>query len=585
MSRLNRLLINNVNDCVDEMLEGIVKQNPGQCLLEGHRVIIREDLKSFLASQKVSIICGGGSGHEPFAAGFVGQGMLTAAVAGSVFTSPPVNDILAAIEAVASPAGTLLIVANYTGDRLNFGIALERARSFGINVEMVVVGEDCAVESQDKTAGKRGLVGIMAIMKIAGALSENGNSLDYMVKVTTAAASKMATIGISLTGCSIPGGGSSFTLDPSEMELGLGVHGEAGVKRMKLLPANETVKVMLDHMTTTHKDSQFVLENGKEISLIMNNLGGLAMIEMHIVTRKAIEYLENKGLQVQRVYVGHFMTSLDMSGFNLNVLILDDKLSACLDAETTAPAWPRANKSFETGFQRNSKQIRKITSKMQNVTEPGATTEMRVGHSNSSILSVIKQACNGLIQNEQYLNELDTSAGDGDCGTTLKRGANHILSHLENWHVFSVSDILSKMAVAAETSMGGASGALYSLFFTSCARHANDLSTSSMAACVKAGIDSVSKYGGAEPGDRTMLDALVAVHTSLTNSVNKNHSLVDSIKHAAVSAEKAAIATTSMKAKAGRASYVSAKLLTQPDPGAVAVSIWMKAISSWFNTD
>ena len=580
MSRENKLLINAIDNCVDEMLEGIVLENPGLQLLENHRVILREDLFDYRKSKKVSIICGGGSGHEPFAAGFVGSGMLTAAVAGSVFASPPPNDILAAIRAVSSPAGVLLIVANYTGDRLNFGIALERARVAGHHVEMVVVGEDCALESQDKTAGRRGLVGIVNIMKIAGALAEEGKTLEDILLAVEEASTNMGTIGMSLSGCSIPGSGSSFKLKDNEMELGLGAHGEAGVKRLELLSADDTVNVMFQHITNPKHTTKLDLAPGSSVAVTINNLGGMSILEMHVITRKVILLLESHGVTVDRFYFGHFMTSLDMAGFNLNILKLNDVILKCLDADTTAPGWPRCCPSFITGNKRVTKP--KLRLAEVKLSTNNANEEAHADCVSNVILSIIEKACQALISAEALLNDLDTSAGDGDCGTTLKRGASDVLKSFGNWSNLTASQVFLNLSSCAERSMGGASGGLYSLFFTAASKNITQTTLKALTECLDAGMNAVSRYGGAEPGDRTLLDALFAASNTLKQHGSSNDiSMVASA--VAVETKKAAEATANMKAKAGRASYVASNLVTQPDPGATAVAIIFDTISKCLN--
>lgn len=552
--------------------------NPGSLLLEGHRVVVRNDIQKVRNSGKVTIICGGGSGHEPFAAGFVGEGMLSAAVAGSVFASPPPRAILAALKAVQSPAGTLVIVANYTGDRLNFGIAAERAEALGIKVGMVVVGEDCAVQSVDKTAGRRGLVGIVTAMKVAGALAEQGSSLEEIIKVVKQTTKNMGTIGVSLSGCSVPGTGPSFVLADTDMEVGLGAHGEAGVKRMKLMSADKTVEYMLNLMTDTSRSCHLPLHRGEKVSLVVNNLGGLSELEMHVLGRKVIQWLEDKGVVVSRYYFGHFMTSLDMAGFNLNITKVDDLLISCLEYPTTASGWPSNKSSYKSGEKCSMKLEDSSDSSVKE--KPGAEITRNDDIVYASILQSLRKCCHALISNEAYLNELDSGAGDGDCGSTFKRGATSILSEIDKIMDKSVIGILCLIATCAENSMGGASGGVYSLLFTAVSRHLKDPSSlSSWCSALNAGIKSVSKYGGAEPGDRTMLDALVAIHRSLEDNLAKNSSVKHVLESAAQRAMEAAQATAKMKARAGRASYVAAEHLTKPDAGAMGVSIWMKAIS------
>ena len=577
MSRTNRLFINKVEDCVDEMLESLSLQHPGLRLLRGHRVIVREGF----AQNQVAVISGGGSGHEPFAAGFVGEGMLTAAVAGSVFASPPPHDIIAAIEATKSPAGTLLVVANYTGDRLNFGIALERAKALGHKIKMVVVGEDCALEVSDRTAGRRGLVGIVNVMKVAGALSKQNRSLEEIAEVAQSAADNMGTIGVSLSGCSIPGSGSSFQLDASEMEVGLGAHGEAGVKRLKVQTADDTVSTMLNHMTNTSNASRIVLPVGTKVAVTMNNLGGLSAIEMHVLARKVIKELEERQVFVERFYLGHFMTSLDMCGFNMNITKLTDEIMGCLDYDTTAPGWPRISTALSSKHSRRNEYISEFSSQISQNFTSGLDTDVKV---TAEVLNGIKHACEELVANEALLNHLDTSCGDGDCGSTLKRGALMVLSEMSRWSNLSIAGVLFKLAACAEVSMGGASGGLYSLFFTAASHHASSTSLLAFKQSVDSGMHSVMEYGKAEVGDRTMVDSLHAFSCSLSSSVEDKQQFSVALKTAAKNVKAAAEETALMKARAGRASYVASELLKQPDPGAMAVAVIVQAISDSLNS-
>jgi dihydroxyacetone kinase len=239
---MSKKLINSPERAVDEALAGLVAVYPGLRLMKDHRIIIRADIDDLKAQNKVTLLSGGGSGHEPAHAGYVGRGMLTGAVAGSVFASPPPDSILAALRAISSPAGSLMIVKNYTGDRLNFGIAAERARNEGMKVAMVIVGEDTALPSDNKSAGRRGLCGTIFVHKIAGALAEKGHSLDEVLAAAQEVANDIATMSVSLSPCALPGHKASFSLGEDEMELGLGIHGEAGTQR---------IQVLLDHYTNT----------------------------------------------------------------------------------------------------------------------------------------------------------------------------------------------------------------------------------------------------------------------------------------------------------------------------------------------
>ncbi|XP_061465774.1 triokinase/FMN cyclase isoform X4 [Rhineura floridana] len=527
----SKKLVNTVLGCADDALAGIVACNPHLQLLRGHRVALRADLEN--VQGKVALISGGGSGHEPAHAGYVGKGMLTGVVAGPVFTSPAVGSILAAIRAVkqAGAVGTLLIVKNYTGDRLNFGLALEQARIEGAPVQMVVVGDDCAFTMQKK-AGRRGLCGTVLIHKVAGALSEAGVGLDAIVRRVTAVAEAMGTLGVSLSPCSVPGSRPTFQLAADELELGLGIHGEAGVHRMKMTSAEQIVKIMLDHMTDPSSASRVQLRPGASVVLVVNNLGGLSYLELSVVAGSAVHCLESRGVHIARVFVGSFMTALEMAGVSLTLLLVDDELLALL-----VPASPH----------------------------------MRV---------VLDKVCSTLLSLQEKLNDLDRASGDGDCGSTHARAARAIQEWLNAKPIpVHPSKLLSALAKLLLDKMGGSSGALYGLFLTAAAQHLqinDDIAAWSIA--MDAGIDAMMRYGGAAPGDRTMLDSLCAAAQVLRALKNPKSNPLQVLTKAVQEAEAAAESTRNMEAAAGRASYIGSARLELPDPGAVAAAAILRAV-------
>ncbi|XP_038056743.1 triokinase/FMN cyclase-like [Patiria miniata] len=591
MAGQHKQFLNTVGTCVDEMLEGVVAVNPAVKLLKGHRVVLRADIAEYKTAGKVAVLCGGGSGHEPFASGYVGRGMLTGAVAGSVFTSPPASDILAAIRAVANPAGVLLIVANYTGDRINFGLAAEKAKAQGVKIETVTVAEDSALTSVDKTAGKRGLCGIILVQKIAGAMAEEGHTLTEIVEATTRAAKSMGTIGISLSPCHVPGSGATFQIGDEEMELGLGVHGEPGVKRMKVCPADAITAAMIDHMTNTATSSHIEVKSGDRVLVLLNNLGATSALELFLMARSAIRYIESKGVIVERAMAGHFMTSLDMAGLSLTIMHLDEERKRYIDKETNALGWQRGNVSAD-----GSALSRPRGSSVIEVQEEGLATDKQSREQSSSnagseastgatpeiskrLVSVISAICETLIAAEDRLNDLDRSGGDGDCGTTMKRGAEAILRARARLVAMGAGEMMDALADTVERSMGGSSGGLYSLFLTAAATClGSSPSADQWVIALGAGMDAVCRYGGAEPGDRTMLDPLHAARVLLekaksgTQSLGKTH-----FQQAVEAAEDTAVRTATMEARAGRASYVNKELVREPDPGAQAVAAWLRA--------
>ncbi|XP_029615570.1 triokinase/FMN cyclase [Salmo trutta] len=563
-------LLNSVDCCVDEALEGIVSSSGCLSLLRGHRVVVRADLEALKG--RVALLSGGGSGHEPAHAGYIGSGMLSAAVAGGVFASPPPASVLAAILSLcdAGVSGVLLIVKNYTGDRLNFGLAAEQARNRGVAVEMVIVADDCAFDQPSK-AGRRGLCGTVFVHKLAGALAEEGCPLDEIVSKVTEAVKGIGTLGVSLSPCSVPGCLPSFQLPAGEMELGLGIHGEPGIKRSKVTSADEVVKTMVDHMTNPASQSHLSLKSGDSVVLCVNNLGALSCLEMAVVTRSTIHYLEGRGVRVARVMSGSFMTSLEMAGVSLSMMRADQEILRLFDAKTTAPAWPNLSTVCISG--------------RSCILDPPAKDMQETSHTEGPLSDVMRKAleavCSSLLQRQEELNSLDRASGDGDCGNTHAQAAKAIQEWLQSHIVPGCpGQLLSTLAGLVQERMGGSSGALYSLFLTAAAALLKDGSDpAAWANAMQAGTDAMRWYGGADPGDRTMLDALcpaVEELRRLTTSPPGGHMAI--LQAAVEKAELGAESTRDLTARAGRASYIATVRVTLPDPGAVAIAAILRAV-------
>ena len=328
-------LINRPEDVVREMLEGVVALSPATALLRDENIVIQARLPEDCA-RKVALISGGGSGHEPAHAGYVGPGMLTAAVAGDVFTSPSADAVLAAIRAVGGPAGVLLIVKNYTGDRLNFGLAAEMARAEGIPVEIVVVADDTALRDTVPAERRRGIAGTVLVHKLAGAAAAEGLPLGSVAAIAKAAAERISSMGVSLGSCTLPSvGRPGFTLGDNEIEIGLGIHGEPGVKRMANASADALVDLVIDTMIADGK-----IKRGDDVALLVNGLGSTPPLELAILARAGLARLEREGMTVVRSWAGTFLSALDMPGFSLSILPVtaDDLLR--LDHPVETLAWP-----------------------------------------------------------------------------------------------------------------------------------------------------------------------------------------------------------------------------------------------------
>jgi dihydroxyacetone kinase-like protein len=330
-------LINDPKNVVDEAVAGFEAAH-GDIVTVSHDpiYIARKDAP---VAGKVAIVSGGGSGHEPLHGGFVGYGMLDAAVPGPVFTSPTPDPILAATKAVDSGAGVLHIVKNYTGDVLNFETAADLAAADGVEVRTVVIDDDVAVKDSLYTAGRRGVAGTVVVEKIAGAAAERGDDLDAVAAVAEKVNGQVRTMGVALTPCVVPHAGEpSFTLADDEIEIGIGIHGEPGRERIKLAPADEIVDRLLEPVL-----DDLPFSSGDKVLLLVNGMGGTPQVELYVVFRHAAEVLAGKGIEVTRSLVGNYVTSLEMQGVSISVLKLDDELTELWDApvQTAALRWGR----------------------------------------------------------------------------------------------------------------------------------------------------------------------------------------------------------------------------------------------------
>lgn len=328
-------IINHPEQVVQEMLEGLVLAYPNELkLLEGTSVIVRQDAP---VQNKVGVISGGGSGHEPAHAGYVGKGMLDAAVCGEVFTSPTPDQIFEAIKAVNSGKGVFLVIKNYTGDVMNFEMAAELAEAEGIPVESVIVNDDVAVEDSTYTTGRRGIAGTVFVHKIAGAKAEQGASLAEIKAVAEKVVNNVRSMGMALTPCTVPAAGKpGFELGENEMEVGIGIHGEPGIERKPIATADEIAETLTFHIL---EDMEF--KENDEVAVMINGMGATPEMELFIVNRKVQQLLKEKGINVHETFVGNYMTSLEMAGCSVTLLKLDEELKELLAAPANTPAFKK----------------------------------------------------------------------------------------------------------------------------------------------------------------------------------------------------------------------------------------------------
>jgi triose/dihydroxyacetone kinase / FAD-AMP lyase (cyclizing) len=560
-------LVNHPSNVVREMLEGIARQAPDAAILGNENVLVRRDLPQ-AADRAVAIISGGGSGHEPAHAGYVGAGMLSAAVCGQVFTSPSTDEVLAAILATAGPAGAVLIVKNYTGDRLNFGLAAELARAEGIPVEVVIVADDVSLRRHTARDRRRGIAGTVLVHKVAGAAAHQGLSLDQVASAARAAAADLGSMGVALDGCTMPGvEKSSFTLADNEIELGLGIHGEKGVERTTPQPADELTRILLSNIL-----EDMGLAAGERVALLVNGLGATPQMELDIVLRAAYEELTGKGIVVERAWSGTLLSALNMPGCSVSVLRVDNDRLALLDAPTLARAWPRG------GAVSNTIEIDSpLVNSGETLPEPGANAQRWI----SRLKPALAAAAHALIADEPRLTELDSLAGDGDLGISMKRAADAILA-LPDEAYASPAGALAALGGALRRAIAGSSGPFYATALLRASRRLADTpepTAHDWAEAFSVAVEAISDLGGAKAGDRTMLDALIPAADTFMQELHAGNPAAVAFSRAVSSAKSGAEATSTMKPRAGRASYLGDRAVGSPDGGAVAVTCWLGALN------
>ncbi|QLR44888.1 dihydroxyacetone kinase subunit DhaK [Enterobacter sp. RHBSTW-00994] len=543
---MSRFFFNDRKQLVNDAIEGILISAPHGNLVKldidpAIRVIARSDWDK----SRVAVISGGGSGHEPAHAGFVGKGMLTAAVCGDLFASPSVDAVLNAIVAVTGDRGCLLIVKNYTGDRLNFGLAAEKAKRYGLKVEMVIVADDIALPDNKQP---RGIAGTALVHKIAGFAAEHGKSLGEVRDIARQACDNLWSLGVAMQTCNLPGSDDDEgRIRKGHVELGLGIHGEPGASVVD----TQNSKAIIDTLVTPLK-----AQAGKgRFAVLINNLGGVSALEMALLTKE----LAHSALKEDIAYLigpAPLVSSLDMKGFSLSLL----KLNATFEQAI--------NESVETlGWQ-------KPVAFAPLRTLPHTAIHDRVEFTpseNAGVGALVAVGTQTLLALENRLNALDAKVGDGDTGSTFAQGARDIAQRLEKQQL-PLNDVPALLLLTGDrlaTVMGGSSGVLMSIFFTAAGQKLHD--GQSLPEALLSGLAQMKQYGGADLGDRTLIDALQPALEALQRG---------DLQSAAQAAQAGADATAKMvKAGAGRSSYVNKDNLEGvTDPGAVAVAEVFKAM-------
>ncbi|MGE4276757.1 MAG: dihydroxyacetone kinase subunit DhaK [Lawsonibacter sp.] len=573
-------IINSPQDVVREMCHGMVLAHPSLTWDPHDQIISR----SVLTPDKVSLISGGGSGHEPAHAGFVGTGMLDAAVCGDVFASPSQIQVYRAIQKTQGSKGTLLIVKNYSGDIMNFKNAAYLAQEDGIEVDYVKVDDDIAVQDSLYTVGRRGVAGTIFVHKIAGAAAERGYDLARVKQLAQRTVDHVKTIGFAASSCTVPAKGTpTFTLGEDEIEYGVGIHGEPGIRREQMEPADR----LAEHMVTQLL-SELNLSGSEpiQVALLINGLGGTPAQELYILHHSVRRVLaQHPHVSVVYSMVGNYMTSIDMAGASVSMLVLDPELKELLfdPCETpalhiTGPQPPVSDSWTEPAVHPH------VTPSDTIETDPAWAVVLEDRLSLSNLIYLVDAMSECVIRNEVPFCELDAHAGDGDFGMSIAKGFRQLK---EEWRqitsdVDTMAEFLSRCSLVILEHCGGASGPIWGSAFRAASRYCegkdrlNRQEFAALLADVVLGIQATGQrsFGrGAVVGDKTLMDALIPCAELWHDMCLEDYSFVHLFRLGAEAAVAGAQRTEQMVARMGRAGTVGKRSLSYPDAGAHALGV------------
>ncbi|KAF4488216.1 Dihydroxyacetone kinase 1 [Colletotrichum fructicola Nara gc5] len=549
--------------------------NPSIAFDEAQKTVF---LKAAVTDPKVAVISGGGSGHEPSFAGFVGKGLLSGAVAGSIFASPSADQVFRCLLRLGSQRrenGILVVIMNYTGDVLHFGMAVEKARAAGIRCDMLVVGDDVGVgRSRSGRVGRRGLAGTVIVQKIASALAAQGHDLSEVHKIASQVAENLVTVGASLSHVHVPGRAPSGDELSSneEIEIGMGIHNEEGFGRVKDNLSGVISTMLNQLLDQKDTDRAFIrIQKEDKVVLMINNLGGLSQLELGAIANEVISQLrEGHGIQPRRVLSGTYMSSLNGLGFSITLLkVVDESWVQLIDASTQASGWLPAITTAD--LPENQKAATSSQERDIVANEEPVRTNLRVDIAVTK--SALTSALNHVIAAEPEVTKYDTLVGDGDCGLCLKTSAQAVLAYINEQKGLEADagKLVDNIALVVEGNMDGTSGALYAIFLNALAhglrvesqqmQQEQQATSEIWAKALQSALSALGKYTPAQPGDRTVVDALAPfVFTFAASS---------SLKDAVEAARKGCESTKGMEASLGRSVYVGGEEWKNcPDPGA-----------------
>jgi dihydroxyacetone kinase phosphoprotein-dependent L subunit len=552
----------------DEALDGFVAANR-QYVARVDGGVVRS---TEMTPGQVALVVGGGSGHYPAFAGLVGAGLAAASACGNMFASPAAGQVYRVAKSVQTGGGVLLCYGNYGGDVLHFGQAQQRLNAEGIETRTVVVTDDIASAPTDQQDKRRGIAGDLTVFKISGAGAEAGLTLDDVERLAIKANSRTRSLGVAFDGCTLPGAAEPlFTVPKGRMSLGLGIHGEPGISEHEMPTASELAELLVSRLLADKPE-----EAGTRVVPIVNGLGTVKYEELFLLFGRIEKLLIAAGLEIVEPECGELVTSLDMSGLSLTLLWLDDELEAYWSAPADTPAYRKGNLTRRAD--RNPKQLTEVVAG----TEQGTAAAIRLGQLATAALETVRAV---IIEHEDSLGKLDAIAGDGDHGIGMRRGADAAADAGEAAAGTGVRNILTRAGDTWSERAGGTSGALWgtALIATGNALGNKEIyDESDAAAAVSAFVAAITELGKAEPGDKTMVDALVPFADVFTAEIGRGAPVERALTVAASVAMIAADHTAELNPKKGRARPLAEKSLGHPDPGAVSFGLIVQGLADTF---
>lgn len=591
------------------MCHGLAAAHPELEFVEKYKVVKKKDIND----AKVSLISGGGSGHEPAHAGFVGKGMLDAAVCGDVFASPSQVQVYNAIKKCATDKGVLLIIKNYSGDCMNFNNAMADAQDDGIKVDAVYVNDDIAVKDSLYTVGRRGVAGTVLVHKCAGAAAEQGKELEEVKAVANKVIENVRSFGFAFTSCTVPAAGHpTFEIGDDEMEFGVGIHGEPGRFREKIDYSTGTFCDDLSRRILTDLEEDLALKKGEDVVLLINGFGGTPLQELYILNNSVTKALKADGINIHRTIVGNFMTSIDMAGASISVLRVDNELKALIDYPVSTPAltWGAAMSEqaeaaleavqaigralgyapVETAHKAVAKKAVATDENEDNaVYEVEGTPKVGETINTAAFVQIVDKMADVIIENEVPFCEAD-KMGDGDFGMSIAKGFKQLKADWATRKKGDIGQFLVSCSEIIKEYCGGASGPIWGSAFKYAGKamlgkkEVNLADVALLFTEANRGVYETGKksFGkGAEIGDKTLVDALKPCAMALTKAAEEGKTLQEGLDLGAKAAHDGAEATKTHVATLGRAGTVGERSIGYPDAGAHGLDVIFNELAAY----